>query len=262
MQPGSIPGEGTNDNHKGNTTTMTNTQLLTTADRALKDAARVFAAVADVRDPAGVLAVEDVERSGLEEVDVVEVRERVADVVLVDEHAERLIEVRELGVDPKRYPPRAVHSKISGAKNQLIDADMYAETAAGPFEEVVAEARHEAGKRVRQVEEEAREEADRKAKKIITIAIERLAGDCARSGPASSQRPEEGGSMRRGLPMAAVMAVLLLVLGGWLGCGRFASRRRLRRLAPRRSILVRCALIVGAREHGFPRPGCCGLPLG
>ena len=45
------------------------------------------------------------------------------------------------------------------------------------IEEVVAEARHEAAKRIRQVEEEAREEADRKAKKIITIAIERLAGD-------------------------------------------------------------------------------------
>ena len=41
--------------------TMTNTQLLTTADRALKDAARVFAAVADVRDPAGAMyqAAED-----------------------------------------------------------------------------------------------------------------------------------------------------------------------------------------------------------
>jgi DNA helicase-2/ATP-dependent DNA helicase PcrA len=46
----------------------------------------------------------------------------------------------ELGVDPKRFPPRAVRSKISGAKNQLIDAASYAETAAGPFEEVVAEA--------------------------------------------------------------------------------------------------------------------------
>jgi DNA helicase II / ATP-dependent DNA helicase PcrA len=46
----------------------------------------------------------------------------------------------ELGVDPKRYPPRAVHSKISGAKNQLIDAAAYAETRSGPFEEVVAEA--------------------------------------------------------------------------------------------------------------------------
>jgi DNA helicase-2/ATP-dependent DNA helicase PcrA len=46
----------------------------------------------------------------------------------------------ELGIDPKRFPPRAIHSKISGAKNQLIDSGMYAETAAGPFEEVVAEA--------------------------------------------------------------------------------------------------------------------------
>jgi DNA helicase-2/ATP-dependent DNA helicase PcrA len=44
----------------------------------------------------------------------------------------------ELGVDPKRYPPRAIRSKISGAKNQLIDAAAYAETANGPFEEVVA----------------------------------------------------------------------------------------------------------------------------
>jgi ribonuclease Y len=44
-------------------------------------------------------------------------------------------------------------------------------------DEVMAEARHEAGKQIRQVEEEAREEADRRAKKIIAIAIERLAGD-------------------------------------------------------------------------------------
>jgi DNA helicase-2/ATP-dependent DNA helicase PcrA len=48
--------------------------------------------------------------------------------------------LRELHVDPKRYPPRAIRSKISGAKNQLIDAGLYAETQAGPFEEVVAEA--------------------------------------------------------------------------------------------------------------------------
>jgi DNA helicase II / ATP-dependent DNA helicase PcrA len=48
--------------------------------------------------------------------------------------------LRELGVDPKRYPPRAVHSKISGAKNQLTDSGMYAETVGSVFEEVVAEA--------------------------------------------------------------------------------------------------------------------------
>jgi DNA helicase-2/ATP-dependent DNA helicase PcrA len=48
--------------------------------------------------------------------------------------------MRELGVDPKRYPARAIQSKVSGAKNQLIDSDMYAETQGSVFEEVVAEA--------------------------------------------------------------------------------------------------------------------------
>jgi DNA helicase-2/ATP-dependent DNA helicase PcrA len=46
----------------------------------------------------------------------------------------------ELGVDPKRFPPRAVHAKISGAKNQLVDSDSYNEGAQGEFEEIVAEA--------------------------------------------------------------------------------------------------------------------------
>jgi DNA helicase-2/ATP-dependent DNA helicase PcrA len=46
----------------------------------------------------------------------------------------------ELGVDPKRFPPRAVQAKVSGAKNQLIDADTYNEGAHAEFEEIVAEA--------------------------------------------------------------------------------------------------------------------------
>jgi DNA helicase-2/ATP-dependent DNA helicase PcrA len=46
----------------------------------------------------------------------------------------------ELGVDPKRFPPRAVHAKISGAKNQLIDSDSYNDSAYAEFEEIVAEA--------------------------------------------------------------------------------------------------------------------------
>ncbi|HVD39615.1 MAG TPA: UvrD-helicase domain-containing protein [Solirubrobacterales bacterium] len=46
----------------------------------------------------------------------------------------------ELGVDPKRFPPRAVQAKISGAKNQLIDSDTYNDSAFGEFEEIVAEA--------------------------------------------------------------------------------------------------------------------------
>ncbi|HEX6153118.1 MAG TPA: UvrD-helicase domain-containing protein, partial [Solirubrobacterales bacterium] len=48
--------------------------------------------------------------------------------------------LNELGVDPKRFPPRAVQAKISGAKNQLIDAAGYAEMQGSVFEEVVAEA--------------------------------------------------------------------------------------------------------------------------
>ncbi len=45
----------------------------------------------------------------------------------------------ELRVDPKRYPPRAVQGKISGAKNQLVDPSGYSEMMVGSFEEVVAE---------------------------------------------------------------------------------------------------------------------------
>jgi ribonuclease Y len=42
---------------------------------------------------------------------------------------------------------------------------------------MVDEARHDAAKHIRMVEEEARAESDRRAKKIISIAIERLAGE-------------------------------------------------------------------------------------
>ncbi len=46
-------------------------------------------------------------------------------------------------------------------------------------EQVAEEARHEAARRIRVIEEEARAEAERRAKKIVSIAIERLAGDFA-----------------------------------------------------------------------------------
>jgi DNA helicase II / ATP-dependent DNA helicase PcrA len=46
----------------------------------------------------------------------------------------------QLGVDPKRFPPRAIQAKISGAKNQLVDSDSYNESALNEFEEIVAEA--------------------------------------------------------------------------------------------------------------------------
>jgi len=42
---------------------------------------------------------------------------------------------------------------------------------------MIDEAKHEAAKRIRQIEQEAKEDADRQAKKVISIAIERLAGE-------------------------------------------------------------------------------------
>jgi ATP-dependent DNA helicase UvrD/PcrA len=43
----------------------------------------------------------------------------------------------ELGVDPKRYPPRAVRAQISKAKNQLLDAEAYASPASDPADDEV-----------------------------------------------------------------------------------------------------------------------------
>jgi DNA helicase II / ATP-dependent DNA helicase PcrA len=48
--------------------------------------------------------------------------------------------LEELEVDTKRYPPRAIRARISDAKNALIDAESYQETASGPFEELVGQA--------------------------------------------------------------------------------------------------------------------------
>jgi len=47
--------------------------------------------------------------------------------------------MEELHVDPKRYPPRAIRSQISGAKNQLVDAAGYAQAQGSVFEETAAE---------------------------------------------------------------------------------------------------------------------------
>ncbi len=47
--------------------------------------------------------------------------------------------MEELELDPKRYPPRAVKSQISAAKNSLTSADDYAQAQGSGFEEAVAE---------------------------------------------------------------------------------------------------------------------------
>jgi ribonuclease Y len=45
------------------------------------------------------------------------------------------------------------------------------------MDEMIGQARHDAARHIRVVEEEAREESDRRAKRIVSIAIERLAGE-------------------------------------------------------------------------------------
>jgi ribonuclease Y len=45
------------------------------------------------------------------------------------------------------------------------------------LEQMTDEARHDAARHIRQIEQEAREESDRRAKKIVSIAIERIAGE-------------------------------------------------------------------------------------
>jgi DNA helicase-2/ATP-dependent DNA helicase PcrA len=44
----------------------------------------------------------------------------------------------ELGVDSKRFPPRAIRSKVSGAKNELVDPEAYALTTGNDFEGAAA----------------------------------------------------------------------------------------------------------------------------
>jgi ribonuclease Y len=71
------------------------------------------------------------------------------------------------------------HSTLEQARKELESAAGLTrdEAKRALMEQMTDEARHEAAKRIRLVEEEARAEADRRAKKIITIAIERLAGE-------------------------------------------------------------------------------------
>lgn len=47
---------------------------------------------------------------------------------------------RELELDPKRYPARALAAQVSNLKNELIDPDEFAATAKGPHERALAEA--------------------------------------------------------------------------------------------------------------------------
>jgi ATP-dependent DNA helicase UvrD/PcrA len=56
--------------------------------------------------------------------------------------------MEELHVDPKRYPARAIRAQISGAKNQLVDADAYSQAQGSVFEEAAAGVYHVYEKRM------------------------------------------------------------------------------------------------------------------
>lgn len=82
---------------------------------------------------------------------------------------EKNIEEKALECDQRIDEARAQLEQVAGltreeAKRSLID-------------QMVDEAKHESAKRIRVIEEEAKEEAVRKSQKIVALAIERLAGD-------------------------------------------------------------------------------------
>jgi DNA helicase-2/ATP-dependent DNA helicase PcrA len=58
-----------------------------------------------------------------------------------DIDSRRLIEfcVRDLDLDPKRFPPKAIKAAISNAKNELIDFESFAAQGSGPYHERVAD---------------------------------------------------------------------------------------------------------------------------
>ena len=47
--------------------------------------------------------------------------------------------VRDLELDPKRFPPRSIRAAISAAKNELIDFETYASSGSGYYHEKVAD---------------------------------------------------------------------------------------------------------------------------
>ena len=79
-----------------------------------------------------------------------------------------------------------LEDKIAESERQVDEARRQLEQVAGMtreeakknlIDQMVDEAKHESAKRIRVIEEEAKEEAVRKGQKIVALAIERLAGD-------------------------------------------------------------------------------------
>lgn len=58
-----------------------------------------------------------------------------------DIDARRLVEfcVRDLDLDPKRFPPKGIRAAISNAKNELVDFESFSQQGSGPYHEKVSD---------------------------------------------------------------------------------------------------------------------------
>jgi ribonuclease Y len=83
---------------------------------------------------------------------------------------------REKAVADKETERQALIDEARG-KLEAVAGLTREEAKRSLMDEMIGQARQEAARHIRIVEEEAREEADRRAKRIISIAIERLAGE-------------------------------------------------------------------------------------
>jgi ribonuclease Y len=81
---------------------------------------------------------------------------------------------------------KSLEEKFAESERQVDEARRHLEQVAGMtrdeakkslIDQMVEEAKHESAKRIRVIEEEAKEEAVRKGQKVVALAIERLAGD-------------------------------------------------------------------------------------
>ena len=100
------------------------------------------------------------------------------------------VDGRDRELDRKEKSVQAAESRLESSQIELdgqLDAARKALEAAAEMtreeakralvEEMSSEARLDAGRRIRQIEEEAKAEAERRAKKVVAVAIERLAGE-------------------------------------------------------------------------------------
>lgn len=89
---------------------------------------------------------------------------------------EQGFKTREEAVDKKAQEYQGLIEETRQQLEQI--ADMNREEAKNVLlEQMLSDARSQAARQIMAVEEEARDEADRRARKIITVAVERLAGE-------------------------------------------------------------------------------------